>query len=145
MISMIQKLWDEGLLPISDGIFFADDSAISFAIKYYPRPHIIPGKSFSLGEFLQHSPDELTSIDTIAELQLSNGNYCCVGEGSHGSEGFIAYLNNDRGVVWIIYSEQSNPFDSIVECGKDEVLVRSTAQFGLRIAVGAPDRLTIEQ
>lgn len=40
--------------------------------------------------------DEVTDIDKFREIKLANNCYCCVGEGSYGSEGFVAYLDENK-------------------------------------------------
>ena len=133
MQSIISKLWKEELLPIKEAVFFFDGRAKSCKITSFPTPKIEVGADFDFIDFYRNNNEEVTSIDIIKEVKLLNECYCCVGEGSYGSEGFIAYLDNDKNPIWILYSENSNPFVSVFEHEENTILVESTA--GLKIQI----------
>jgi hypothetical protein len=145
MNSAIISLWEENLLPIKDGVYFSNGKSISKKIYSYPAPRIENGQEFDLNKFLQDNTDETTSIDGLKEISLKNKGYCLVGEGSHGSEGFIAHLDKNHELIWVIYSEESNPFINIMEEQENIVTVESSANFKIKIDVNDPVNLEIIQ
>jgi len=74
-------------------------------------------EEFNLDEALDADPDWLTSIDVTRETGLAGAGYLCCGEGSYGSEGFAARLDEHKNLAWVIYLEESNPFTDIVIAG----------------------------
>ncbi|EAM8245442.1 hypothetical protein CLL99_003417, partial [Salmonella enterica subsp. enterica serovar Thompson] len=67
-----------------------------------------------------------------------NNCYCCVGEGSYGSEGFVAYLDENKNLVWVLYSEESNPFINVSEYIPDIIIVESSSNIRLKININNP-------
>ncbi len=143
MQSIISKLWKEELLPIKEAVFFFDGRAKSCKITSFPTPKIEVGADFDFIDFYRNNNEEVTSIDIIKEVKLLNECYCCVGEGSYGSEGFIAYLDNDKNPIWILYSENSNPFVSVFEHEENTILVESTAGLKIQIDLHNPVNLKL--
>ncbi|MDD1508789.1 hypothetical protein [Pseudomonas sp. CNPSo 3701] len=138
MTSLIIKLWEHDLLPIKDGIYFSDGRAYSCTIRQHPRLSLENGPCFDLDAFHANNSDELTAIDGLKQIRLSNLGYCRVGEGSHGSEGFIAYLDSEQRLIWVIYAQQSNPFTQVGESPNGLITAISTADIRLEIDVDEP-------
>lgn len=133
-MSEISTLWLSGELPIRDGLYRATGE--SFDVRVDPdstRGYEVLG-DFSLEEFRRDEPDEVTKIDIARKVPVSGGFVCC-GEGSFGSEGFFAYLDDDEVLVWVIYLEESNPFVELESDG-DWVKFRSTAGFEFSGRIG---------
>ncbi|WP_337039014.1 MULTISPECIES: hypothetical protein [Pseudescherichia] len=143
MKNIISELWGREILPIKDAIYFCDGSAISYKITSYPAPNVEKGNVFDFTDFYKNNKEEVTSIDIIMSIKLSNGCYCCVGEGSYGSEGFIAYLDESKELIWVIYSETSNPFFNIIECDRNTVLVESTTNIKIKFNTCDPASLEL--
>lgn len=122
---------------------FFDGRATSCKITSFPTPKIEVGADFDFIDFYRNNNEEVTSIDIIKEVKLLNECYCCVGEGSYGSEGFIAYLDNDKNPIWILYSENSNPFVSVFEHEENTILVESTAGLKIQIDLHNPVNLKL--
>ena len=61
-----------------------------------------------------------------------------LGEGSHGSEGFIAYITSDEKLNWVIYFEESNPFINAVELPNTFLEVESSANYKLILDLKNP-------
>lgn len=143
MQSIISMLWEKELIPVMDAIFFADGKATSCKITSYPMSNIEVGKPFKFQYFYRDNEKEVTSFDIIKEVKLLNECYCCVGEGSYGSEGFIAYLDKDKNPIRILYSENSNPFVSVFEHEENTILVESTAGLKIQIDLDNPVNLKL--
>ena len=94
-MSKIVELWNEEELPTKDGIYFANGDSISLSIQFYPQLSIKKGREFDLISFLNDRPDYLTRIDVTKRIEMSSKDQCLIGEGSYGSEGFIANVTAD--------------------------------------------------
>ena len=137
-MSKINELWNKEKLPIKDGIYFANGESFSFLAKFYPYVFIEKGESFSLVDFLNQNPDCITHIDIFKKIKLQMGGTCLLGEGSHGSEGFIAYITSDEKLNWVIYFEESNPFINAVELSNAFHIVESSANYRIILDLKNP-------
>ncbi|OCG10546.1 hypothetical protein [Gilliamella apicola] len=140
-MSKINELWNKKKLPIKNGIYFANGESFSFLAKFYPDIVIKKGKSFSLVDFLNQNPDCITDIDIFKKIKIPTDGACLLGEGSHGSEGFIAYITSDEKLNWVIYFEESNPFINAVELPDTFLKVESSANY--RIILDLKDPINI--
>ena len=137
-MSKINELWNKEKLPIKDGIYFANGESFSFLAKFYSDIVIKKGKSFSLVDFLNKNPDCITDIDIFEKIKIPTGGACLLGEGSHGSEGFIAYITSDEKLNWVIYFEESNPFINAVELPDTFLKVESSANYTIILDLKDP-------
>ncbi len=137
-MSKINELWDKEKLPTKDGIYFANGESFSFMAQFYPYVFIEKGESFSLVDFLNQNPDDVTVIDIFKKIKIQTGGTCLLGEGSHGSEGFIAYITSDEKLNWVIYFEESNPFINAVELPNTFLEVESSANYKLILDLKNP-------
>ena len=97
------------------------------------------GEEFDLAALLDADPEWVTSIDVTRETALpARRGYLCCGEGSHGSEGFFARLDENRELLWVVYLEQSNPFDSISTDGTNGTF-GSTSGLSVTVNLDTPD------
>ncbi|MFJ2822951.1 hypothetical protein ACIO7M_17815 [Streptomyces toxytricini] len=55
----------------------------------------------------------MSSVDGLAAVGLGGRGLLWAGEGSYGSEGFIARLTPDRNLTWAMFFTDSNPFTRI--------------------------------
>ncbi|EBF5850089.1 hypothetical protein FH026_12505 [Listeria monocytogenes] len=140
----INDLWNREELLIKNGIHFSDGSGVEVEISYYPVPDIKKGHYFSFLDVYKEDQENMTKIDVFKEIKLSNGFYCCVGEGSYGSEGFVTYLDERKNLLWVLYSETSNPFVNIMEECEGIVVAESSANFKIRLDVNKPTSLSLK-
>ena len=131
----IVDLWNEEKLPIRDGIYFPNCRAIALSISTDRHRSIEKGPEFSVADFMEEHPEEVTHIDAMQKVPIGGKGWCLVGEGSLGSEGFIAYLTPDGSLEWVMYFENSNPFTSATRLSDEIIEVRSSA--GYRIIIDA--------
>ncbi|MHA8111788.1 hypothetical protein ACX122_01425 [Kosakonia cowanii] len=134
----IIQLWEDGLLPIKNAIYFSNGKSFLCEIRPYPTPYIEKNGEFDFSAFYEEDKDEVTDIDKFREIKLANNCYCCIGEGSYGSEGFIAYLDENKKLVWVLYSEESNPFINVYEYMPGIIIVESSSNIRLRININNP-------
>lgn len=142
-MSKIVELWNEETLPIKDGVYFSEGSAISLSIKIYPNLIIEKGEPFDLVDFLNREPDCITSIDSTKKITVSDGCQCVIGEGSYGSEGFIAYITPNGYLKWVMYFERSNPFINVVELSNKNIEVESSANYKIVIDLNNPIHIAL--
>lgn len=137
-MSKIIQLWNEEKLPIKDAVYFATGESIALSVQFYPKLLIEKGKKFDLNCFLKKEPDYLTNIDITKEVKINSCGKCYLGEGSYGSEGFIAYTKVNKELQWIIYFEKSNPFINAVEISNKLIEVESSANYKIIIDINNP-------
>ncbi len=134
----IIQLWEDNLLPIKDAIYFSNGRSFLCKIMDYPTLHIERNGEFDFSAFYEKNKDEVPDIDKFREIKLANNCYFCVGEGSYGSEGFVAYLDENKNLVWVLYSEESNPFINVSEYIPDIIIVESSSNIRLKININNP-------
>jgi len=114
----IQQIWKDRRWPIRDGIYFADETVALIDIG---NPQDITKEAFSA---TVHS---YVKLNTLKEFQEDYKTHLCetfkqeypdadvtvlCGEGSHGSEGFIATCRiSTNNLIWLAYLSESNPFE----------------------------------
>ncbi|SCG37568.1 hypothetical protein [Micromonospora zamorensis] len=139
MNSTIARLWLADNLPIRDGLYRAD--GLTRAVRAGPST---PGglallEPFDLEAWLLANPEWHTTIITTIELPLPDGSgYLCCGEGSYGSEGFFARLDQLNMLVWVVYLEDSNPFVDAAIHGP-HATVRSSSRLSVTVDLTSPE------
>ncbi|MFC7247448.1 hypothetical protein ACFQO7_33730 [Catellatospora aurea] len=114
MSNLIVDLWLAGTLPIRNALYRADGVSITARIDPGAPGGLTLGEPFSLETAMRADPEYVTSVDITAEHDLgAGGGYLVCGEGSYGSEGFFGRLDAGKGLVWVVYLENSNPFVNI--------------------------------
>jgi hypothetical protein len=145
---MIQQMWKTLEWPIRNGIYFGDDRVIPLdvSINWDARGPTISSKilaSVRLSEVKFH--EKKTSLIQLCERSYPDANLCVYGgEGSWGSEGFVAVSKLTTGeLVWLAYFEYSNPFDEVELVG-DNVLGVSTYDHVWKFPLSSPDSLSVD-
>ncbi|MGW7286573.1 hypothetical protein ACWGH4_13935 [Streptomyces sp. NPDC054847] len=112
-MTVIESLWEDSELPIKDAVHFADGHSCDVTLD----PDVPGGfrvlAPFDLNEMLERDPLWVSSVDGLAAVDLGEKGLLWGGEGSYGSEGFIARLTADRALIWAMFFTESNPFDRI--------------------------------
>ncbi|MBT1187546.1 hypothetical protein HET69_27005 [Streptomyces sp. CJ_13] len=112
-MTAIERLWEGFELPIKDALHYADGHSCDVALdSAAPRGFTVLAP-FDLDEVLEGDPSWVSSVDGLASVDLGEKGLLWGGEGSHGSEGFIARLTVDRAPIWAMFFTESNPFDRI--------------------------------
>ncbi|MFI8824378.1 hypothetical protein [Streptomyces sp. NPDC053431] len=135
-MTAIERLWEDYELPIKDALHHADGQ--SYAVGLDPAA---PGgftilAPFDLGELLKSDPSWVSEVDGLTAVDLGERGLLWGGEGSYGSEGFIARLTPDRALVWAMFFTESNPFDRIRLSGN---VATFSSTSGVEIAVDIDD------
>ncbi|MEV7977042.1 hypothetical protein [Streptomyces sp. NPDC086519] len=110
----IIDLWLANERPAVDGVFRADGSAWAVDVDGPELSWFDIGEPLDLDELLMEDRERLTRADVHPQglAQLPDGaGYVCCGDGSLGSEGFFARLDQYKGLVWLVSLLNSNPFE----------------------------------
>ena len=116
----IQQMWEDKSWPIRNGIYFADDTvAVLKILMPWENSEEAVSVSVAGSATLEQAEELRENKEThLAQLceQANVGLDLRVvgGEGSHGSEGFIAVIElSTRHLVWLAYFDCSNPFEKV--------------------------------
>ncbi|MFE2164251.1 hypothetical protein ACFXB3_04165 [Streptomyces sp. NPDC059447] len=114
---MVEELWRAGEMPLRDGLYRPDDTALELHVDgpgaYHPdagRP--IPfriGGPFDVA--LAIDEDGIEGVDTNFTTPLPDGSgWMSGGGGGMGNIGHLARLDTDGSLRWIAVMFHSNPF-----------------------------------
>ncbi|MFI5637318.1 hypothetical protein ACIA8H_07805 [Streptomyces goshikiensis] len=112
-MTAIESLWGDFELPIRDALHYANGHSYDVALDSAAPTGFTVLAPFDLDEILEGDPLWVSSVDGLAAVDLGGKGLLWGGEGSHGSEGFIARLTVDRALIWAMFFTESNPFDRI--------------------------------
>jgi hypothetical protein len=117
IMAEIQTLWKQHVWPIKSGIAFADDRTIPIGVAMPwesddSKIHIETCPAIQMADLPQFQRKEFTQLISVRELaNPALGLTAVAGEGSHGSEGFVALTESKTGkLVWLAYCDCCNPF-----------------------------------
>ncbi|MFJ9622611.1 hypothetical protein [Streptomyces sp. NPDC101181] len=135
-MGMIERLWEVFRLPIRDALYFAEGDSYDVALDLGVPSGLKVLAPFDLDEILESDPSWVSSVDGLVAVDLGSRGLLWGGEGSYGSEGFIARLTSERKLIWAIFLMESNPFDRIHLSGN---VATFTSTAGLEVAVDIDD------
>ncbi|MFD9218665.1 hypothetical protein ACFWDI_01215 [Streptomyces sp. NPDC060064] len=138
-MTAIERLWEDFELPIRDALHVADGHSCDVALDSDAPGGFRVLAAFDLDEMLQGDPSWTSSVDGRAVVDLGSRGLLWGGEGSYGSDGFVARLTADRALIWAIFFTESNPFNRIQL--SDNVATFSSTS-GVEIAVDIDDPRT---
>ncbi|MEU2026580.1 hypothetical protein ABZ565_31150 [Streptomyces sp. NPDC016469] len=133
-MTAIERLWEEWTLPIRDALHYADGR--SYALTPAAPTGFTVLAPFDLDATLEDDPSWVSSVDGLTVADLGERGLLWAGEGSYGSEGFLARLTTGHALLWAVFFAESNPFDRI-RVSENVATFRST--LGIEIAVDIDD------
>ncbi|MFD5408766.1 hypothetical protein [Streptomyces nojiriensis] len=136
-MTAIERLWVDLELPVKDALHYADGHSYAVALDAAAPKGFTVLAPFDLHELLEGDPSWVSSVDGLAAVDLGERGLLWGGEGSHGSEGFIARLTVDRALMWAMFFMESNPFDRIRLSG-NVAAFSSTAGCGIAVDIDDP-------
>ena len=139
-MTAIERLWEDFQLPIRDALHFADGHSCDVALDSDAPSGLRVLAPFDLDEMLESDPSWVSSVDGLAAVDLGSKGLLWGGEGSYGSEGFIARLTVDRALIWAIFFMESNPFDRI-QLSENVATFSSTSGFEITVDIDDPRTL----
>ncbi|KOY53814.1 hypothetical protein [Streptomyces sp. XY332] len=135
-MTAIQQLWEDFELPIKDALHYADGHSYEVALVPDTPTGFAVLAPFGLDEVLESDLSWVSSVDGLAAVDLGEKGLLWGGEGTYGSEGFIARLTANRALMWAIFFAESNPFDRIRLSG---TVATFTSTSGLEVSVDIDD------
>lgn len=138
-MTAIERLWEEWTLPIGDALHYADGRSYEVALTPAAPTGFTVLAPFDLDATLEDDPSWVSAVDGLAVADLGERGLLWGGEGSHGSEGFVARLTTDRALIWALFFTESNPFDRIRVSG-NVATFRSTPEIEISVDVDDPRR-----
>ncbi|WP_329382837.1 hypothetical protein OG625_20230 [Streptomyces sp. NBC_01351] len=136
-MTIIEHLWEDFQLPIRDALHFADGSSCDVELDSDVPSGLRVLAPFDLDESLASDPSWVSSVDGRVAVDLGSKGLLWGGEGSYGSDGFIARLTVDRGLIWAIFFMESNPFDRIQLSG-NVATFSSTSGYEITVDIDDP-------
>ncbi|MEV1047207.1 hypothetical protein [Streptomyces sp. NPDC049916] len=135
-MTMIERLWEDFRLPIRDALYFAGGESCDVVLDSDEPSGLKMLSTFDLDEILESDPSWVSSVDGLVAVDLGSRGLLWGGEGSYGSEGFLARLTGERKLIWAIFFMESNPFDRIRLSGN---VATFSSTSGLEVAVDIDD------
>jgi hypothetical protein len=152
---LIQERWRRGQVPLMDGILYQDGSMVLFSYERVEHQGerglsvSVNGRT-TLAEHLAEDPDIWTFVlEMDAVVWEEGGLRIACGGGGYGSDGFVAATRlQDDSLVWVAFSQRSNPFRTVDLLDASVVATTELGQvwrFGLPrpepVVAGWPDTL----
>lgn len=130
-MSLASANWSKGRVVIADAVTFADGRLVLLDLQRLRLGVPVDcscGES-SVGKFLSEHPGWLADVTTTTEAAAPPHGTLQAGEGSQGSDGFIALTDVAGNLAFCLFSTGSNPFVS-VELMADRSTVRAISSAG---------------
>ncbi|MFF7338892.1 hypothetical protein ACFZAT_16265 [Streptomyces sp. NPDC008163] len=138
-MTAIERLWEEWTLPIRDALHYADGRSYDVDLTPDVPPGFTVAAPFDLDATLEDDPSWVSAVDGLTVVDLGVRGLLWGGEGSHGSDGFLARLTTDRALIWALFFTESNPFDRIRVSGNTATF-RSTLDIEIAVDIDDPRR-----
>ncbi|MFJ7628486.1 hypothetical protein ACIQZN_18535 [Streptomyces sp. NPDC097595] len=138
-MTAIERLWEEWTLPTRDALHYADGRSYDITLAPAAPTGFTVLAPFDLDAALKDDPSWVSVVDGLTAVDLGERGLLWGGEGSYGSEGFLARLTTDRALSWALFFTESNPFDRIRLSGNIATF-RSTREIGIAVDIDDPRR-----
>ncbi|MEU1664511.1 hypothetical protein ABZ547_13010 [Streptomyces sparsogenes] len=132
----LERLWQDFRLPIRDALHLASGDSYDVTLASDEPSGWKVLAPFDVSEMLAREPDWTSSVDGLISVELEQGGFLWGGDGSYGSEGFVARLAPDRSLIWAIFFMESNPFEEVQLF--DEIAA-FTSTSGIKVTVDIDD------
>lgn len=140
-MTAIERLWEDYELPVLDALHFADGRSYEVALTPGAPAGLTVLAPFDLDARPAEDPCWVSAVDGRASVDLGDRGLLWSGEGSYGSEGFLARLTADRELIWAVFLAESDPFTRIRVSG-NVAAFGSTAEFELAVDIDDPRKPT---
>ncbi|TLG13476.1 hypothetical protein FEK35_10025 [Nocardia cyriacigeorgica] len=134
MTNAVRRLWTDREVPIVEGVYTPDGRGWEAWLDRTAASGFTVGEPIDVDALLADNPGNTTSADaTFQTVEIPGEGYLCCGEGTLGAEGWVAKLDLNSGLVWVVHFDDSNPF---VELEVDGDRAHCLSSSGVRITVG---------
>ena len=103
----LEKLWNDGYIPLIDGLILSNGEIKLFDIAVYPEINISFMGDGELSRYLEEDPDDVTEYD-IYGTNIIDDKTLKFGAGGFGSDGFLACFSDGK-IEWLFFSSTINP------------------------------------
>ncbi|MEU7027977.1 hypothetical protein AB0A60_14950 [Streptomyces sp. NPDC046275] len=145
-MTTIERLWEGLELPLADALHFADGHSYAVALDPTAPSGFSVLSRLDLDEMREEDPSSVSSVSSVslvssvdgrAVVDLGEEGLLWGGEGSYGSEGFLARLTAGRKLIWAMFFTESNPFERIRLSGSVATF-RSTSGVAITVDIDDP-------
>lgn len=135
----LSDLLDEERFPCVDGVYLPSGEVV--VMECAQNLWVRPLAGSTLASILSYNEDMMTSLGPLF-TERAFGYVISGGEGSNGSEGFLALRSADGALVWVAYFQTSNPFTGARVEG-DRVIAETNLGHRWSFPIGDPARVTV--
>jgi hypothetical protein len=110
-MSELQRLWLELRSPIKNGIMYPSGEFYPIDDDRDPKMQDRIGEPVHGSRLTTHDYSSTSSLSIASTLHIENSRcIAVVGDGSWGSDGFVAVTSLANELMWIAFFDFSNPF-----------------------------------
>ena len=146
---LIQEKWREGFSLLVNGVIRDTNRVTLFETERleYGKSTVVHVRCVGVTDVaavLRRNPDAFTAVTDLCESISADRDLRVVGgEGGQGGDGFLAAARiSDNHLLWIILSEESNPFVEVALRG-DEVVAVTTLDDRWTVPLREPEVISI--
>jgi hypothetical protein len=146
---LIQERWRDEQVPLVDGILHDDGTVFIFAYEVVHAGdergiEVTVERRDHLARILEENPDLWTTVMELEAVDWEGGDLTIrCGDGAFGSDGFVAATRrSDDHVVWIVFSQKSNPFRKLTIQGESVVATTELGQVW-RLQLPRPESVSV--
>lgn len=112
MANEVRDAWDDERVPLVNAVTFVDGEMILLEIARHADGSVLvrPLAKTTLASYLSFNPDWWANVTSLCETQMADGQSFVAGEGSQGSDGFLAKRDARGALVYCVFFTSSNPF-----------------------------------
>lgn len=144
---MLADAWADGRVPALDCVVHRNGrmtllETTHFKTEAETAVRVRPIADTTLSSYLGYNPDGLTYIEPMVH-ENGSGWSAMAGAGSMGSDGFVALLDDQDRLAWVVFSGSSEAFFSVERTG---AFIRARAADG-RVwvfSIASPEHITVE-
>ena len=149
MSEITKQAWASERCPIIDGVLFADGRIVVHDVTVFEDDRILarPLLESTIDSYLAHNDDAWMHLVRRANCSIDSlSEQVFVGEGSLGSDGFVALCDASDDLVWVLVSQVSDPFCRVsYDAVTDTILAGSTSGHSWHIPRERPHEVTVQR
>jgi hypothetical protein len=131
---IVGTAWADDRVPLVDSVTFGDGRMVLLSVEERPSGEMgvrALGET-TVASFLRFNPDRWAHITATCQLPSASGDLYIAGEGSYGSDGFVARVGGAAGELrYCVFLSSSNPFVSL-DLNSQQTVLTATSNLGAR-------------
>lgn len=134
-MNSVTDLWLRGYVPIVNGICFADEHVQYIDLITYPNKRIMYNGKGSLKDFIENTPDDITSYDIYGSTRFESQTFH-YGCGSYEGDGYLISLDNKSGQAnWLFFSDSLGAIKAIDIVNSHHLIVKTDDELSIDIMI----------